>query len=349
MSKEIPIRNIYYMLSYAYDVLKEGDNVYLANEKFRNIYDLFGKIIVNGLKLIIKRGFNKEYVCVVDELSTLRGKLHINDTLKRQGLNFGKLNCEYDMLSKNVLFNQIIKSTIVTLINYKELDKQIKEELIRINRYFQGIDIIKLQKSHFLNIKYNRNNRFYKLVLDICELIYDEVIVTSEKGGTIFKDFIRDNKMATLYEKFILYFYKKELKNVLVYSPILQWQKDSDFNHVGENFLPVMRTDIVLQNDKRQLIIDTKYYTNPLTIRNVSETKKLISTNLYQIYTYINNSTFFGEKIGMLIYPVIDTELDLVYSIQGKKIYVKTLNLSDEWEKIYKRLMEVGSHITYNI
>jgi len=39
----IPIRNIYYMLSYAYDVLKQGENVALANEEFDNIYDLFGK------------------------------------------------------------------------------------------------------------------------------------------------------------------------------------------------------------------------------------------------------------------------------------------------------------------
>jgi 5-methylcytosine-specific restriction enzyme subunit McrC len=77
------------------------------------------------------------------------------------------------------------------------------------------------------------------LILDICELIFDEVIVTSQKGETIFKDFIRDNRMAALYEKFILNFYKKELTSVLVYSPIFQWQKDDDFEHVGESFLPV--------------------------------------------------------------------------------------------------------------
>jgi 5-methylcytosine-specific restriction enzyme subunit McrC len=333
------------MLSYAYDVLKEGDNVNLSDEEFDNIYNLFAKILINGLNLLIKRGFNKEYVCVSDELPVLRGKVSINDTLKRQSFIHGKISCEYDELSSNVLFNQIIKTTIITLINYKKLDKQIKNQLIHVNRYFQEVDAVRLQKSHFSRISYHRNNRFYKLILDICELIFDEVIVTSQKGETIFKDFIRDNRMAALYEKFILNFYKKELTSVLVYSPIFQWQKDDDFEHVGESFLPVMRTDIVLQNKERQLIIDAKYYTNALQIRNVGDTKKLISGNLYQIYTYINNSTFTGEKAGMLIYPVVDTEIDFAYSIQGQKIYVKTLNLNTKWEDIYRRLKEIAEVI----
>ena len=345
MTNEIPIRNIYYMLSYAYDVLKEGDNVNLSNEEFDNIYDLFGKILVNGLSLLIKRGFNREYICMSDELPVLRGKIAINDTLKRQSFILGKLSCEYDELSSNVLFNQIIKTSIITLINYKELDKKIKGELIHINRYFQGIEVIKLQKPHFSRIQYHRNNRFYKLIIDVCELIYDEVLVTSQKGETIFKDFIRDNRMAALYEKFILIFYKKELSSIQVYSPIFQWEKDVDFEHIGENFLPVMRTDIVLQNEKKQLIIDAKYYKNALQIRNVGEAKKLISGNLFQIYAYMNNSTFTGEKAGMLIYPVVDTELDFVYSIQGKKIYVKTLNLNTSWENIYGRLIEIAGVI----
>ncbi|TWH59348.1 5-methylcytosine-specific restriction enzyme subunit McrC [Desulfitobacterium sp. LBE] len=345
MANEIPIRNIYYMLSYAYDVLKEGENVKLADEVFENIYDLFGKILVNGLGLLIKRGFNREYINLSEELPLLRGKIDINETLKRQNHIVGKLNCEYDELSSNVLFNQIIKASITNLVKYKGIDKQIREKLMNINRYFQDIDLIQLQKQHFSRIRYHRNNRFYRLIIDICELLFDEILVSSQKGETIFKDFIRDGRMAALYEKFILNFYKKELSEVQVYSPIFQWDKDSGFEHVGASFLPIMRTDIVLQNEKEQLIMDAKYYSNALQVRNVGDTKKLISGNLYQIYTYINNSTFTGNKSGMLIYPVVDTDMDFVYSIQGKKIYVKTLNLNTSWENIHHRLIDIAKVI----
>lgn len=345
MTNVIPINNIYYMLSYAYDVLKQGDNVNLSNEEFDNIYDLFGKILVNGLSLLIKRGFNKEYIDVSEELPVLKGRININETIKKQIYLFGKLHCEFDEFSSNILFNQIIKTSLNTLIKYKKLDKGIRQQLVNINRYFEGIDVITLEKPHFSRIRFHRNNRFYKLILDICELLYDELIVTSHKGETVFKDFLRDNRMAVLYEKFILNFYKKELTGVRVYSPHIKWNKDIDFAHIGENFLPVMRTDIVLQTKHRQLIIDAKFHSNALQIRNVGDTKKLISSNLYQIYTYLNNSTFDGERAGLLIYPVVDTDLDLVYSIQGKKIYVKTLNLNSKWETIYGRLKEIAEVI----
>lgn len=342
MASVIPIRNIYYMLSYAYDVLKQGGNVNLSNEEFDNIYDLFGKILANGLGSLIKRGFNKEYVNKSDELTVLRGKVAVNETVKRQSYILGKLCCEFDDLSSNILFNQIIKTSIDRLTKYKGLDRNVRQQLVNIGRYFQDIEIIKLEKSHFSRISYHRNNRFYKLIIDICEMIYDETLVTSQRGETLFKDFIRDNRMASLYEKFILNFYKKELSEVYVHSPIFEWGKDTGFAHVGENFLPVMRTDVVLKTRQKQLIIDAKYYTNALQIRNVGDTKKLISSNLYQIYTYINNSTFSGEKIGMLVYPVVDTELNFVYSIQGKRIYIKTLNLNSKWSNIKERLIEIA-------
>lgn len=291
MASVIPIRNIYYMLSYAYDVLNEGDNASLAREDFDNIYDLLGKILANGSKLLIKRGFNREYVCMSDELPVLRGKIDIGDSVRKQNFIRGKLSCEFDELSVNILFNQILKTSIEGLINYKKLDTRVKEELINISRYFQEIESVRLQKFHFSRLSYHRNNRFYRLLIDICELLYDETIVASQKGGTVFKDFIRDRRMATLYEKFILKFYKKELPCLRVYSPIIEWEKDAVFEHVGESFLPIMRTDIVLQSDKTQLIIDAKYYSNALQIRDVGDTKKLISSNLYQIYTYIGEST----------------------------------------------------------
>ena len=104
MTNVIPIKNIYYMLSYAYDVLTQGDNLSLANEEFENIYDLFGKILINGLNPLIKRGFNREYLSVSDELPGLRGKININETLKKQTYIFGRINCEFDELSSKCAF-----------------------------------------------------------------------------------------------------------------------------------------------------------------------------------------------------------------------------------------------------
>ncbi len=330
------------MLSYAYDSLKQGDNLDLSKEEFSNIYDLFGKIIANGTSLLIKRGFIREYINITDELPVIRGKIAVNETLKRQSLVRGKIVCEFDELSSNVLFNQIIKSTINTLINYKELHPDIKAQLVKINRYFHDIDVIQLTKSHFSRIRYHRNNIFYKLIIDICEMIYNEVIVNQQKGETLFKDFIQDRQMAALFEKFILNFYKKKINDIKVESTCIPWDKDIDFNHVDDDLLPIMKTDIVLQSAEKQLIIDAKFYADALQSRYDDNMRKFRSTHLYQIYAYINNSRFAGEKSGMLIYPENGKYLDAATSIHGKKIYVKTINLNEDWESIENRLKMIA-------
>ena len=347
MAIEIPIKNIYYMLCYSYDILEEKENINLSKEDFENIYDLFAKILVNGLRNLIKRGFNKEYVDIKEESSVLRGKIDINETLKKQSHIIGKINCEYSEITSNILFNQIIKTSILKLIKYKDLNKDLRDELKKISYYFNDIDSTKLKKSDFNKLRYHRNNRFYKLIIFICELLFEEQLASSEKGKILFKDFERDNgKMAKLYEKFILNFYKREnIEDVKVHSPIIKWEKDNEFNHIGEDSLPIMKTDIVLEKEGNQLIIDAKYYSNMLKSSNFSDLKKLIPGNLYQIYTYINNSDFKGKKSGMLIYPTVETEVDYVYSIQGKKIYIKTLNLNTDWISIKSRLMEMIEYI----
>lgn len=92
--------------------------------------------------------------------------------------------------------------------------------------------------------------------------------------------------------------------------------------NVGIEFLPEMRTDIVFVNSlkEKQMIIDTKYYSSALKKNNHGEIKKLSSGNLYQIFTYINNSRYPGEVSGMLLYPTTWRELDLEYKINGKVV-----------------------------
>ena len=54
-------KNIYYMLSYAYRVLTQGEFKNLDSEEFDNIHNLFAEIIRLGISNQIKRGLIREY------------------------------------------------------------------------------------------------------------------------------------------------------------------------------------------------------------------------------------------------------------------------------------------------
>lgn len=346
VSPKIPIKNIYYMLCYAWNTLQRDDATLTGMEEFDNIFNLLAKLIISGVKNIIKRGFHREYLDFSDELTLIRGKIAIGDSLKQRSLMRKRLICNYDEFTDNVPFNQILKTTISILIRYPYLDSILKKELIDIRHYFSCIDEIRITSHTFLFLKYNRNNMHYKMLMSICELIYEGLITNEEGKDLKFADFIRDEQMAALYEKFVLNFYKKHLPSnkYRTHSPKIEWGIDIQFDNIGIEYLPQMRTDIVIENDvdKTQTIIDTKYYASALESRNFSETMKLKSGNLFQIYTYVNNSPYAGTVSGMLLYPTTEQELNLEYKMNGKIIKVKTLNLSSNWEAISERLFEIA-------
>ena len=49
IDKNIPIKNIFYMLTYAFKELKHNNYEYISGEKFDNIYDLFAEILSKGI------------------------------------------------------------------------------------------------------------------------------------------------------------------------------------------------------------------------------------------------------------------------------------------------------------
>lgn len=339
------------MLCYAWDVLPiDADQIY-RREEVDDIANLMGRILHHSLQLLIKRGFHREYVEESDELSSLRGRIDVSESIHTQSFIRKRMHCRYDELSIDVPLNRIIKTTLGILLRFPLLDATLKSELRRIAYSFHGVAEIQPSIRVFSTLRYQRNNHHYRMIMGICQLVFEGLLANEENAKTDdekevrMADFVRNRLMAKLYEKFVLNFYKKCLStpNYKVHSPKIPWDIDR-VDSVGLEFLPEMRTDIVLENSttNRQLILDTKYYSETLTQRNFGTKKTLITTNLYQVYTYMGNSLYEGQVLGMLLYPTIDQELDLAYQMpDGRVLYVKTLNLAGEWAEVQRRLMGV--------
>ena len=76
--KGILIRNVYYMLSYAFSSLRKNNYEDVAKEDFERIEDLFAEILYKGISAQLKLGLYREYIHKTAELPLLRGKLDIN-------------------------------------------------------------------------------------------------------------------------------------------------------------------------------------------------------------------------------------------------------------------------------
>lgn len=335
----IPIKNIYYMLYYSWGRLKENELIDVSSIASNDMVNLFARILIKGLNHLIKTGLSRKYSLKEEELKTIRGKLLISDSLKNMSFNNGKAICSYDELSYNCLENQILKSTILLLIKSNLLNSNYKVELKKLLHYFREINLIRLKNKLFYRVKLNKNNRYYLLLLDVCQIIFNNILIDENTGKYKFKDFIKDEReMAYIFEEFIRNFYKQEQNKYKVKRDNISWNFKYS-NIKDKKYIPIMQTDITLRGKQDLIIIDTKYYKNALTKQY--RTEKINSSNLYQITAYMENIKSDKEVHGVLVYPTINEELNLNYDYNGKRISIKTLNLNKEWQYIHARLISI--------
>lgn len=342
--KSIFIKNIYYMLSYAFQILKQSNYDEVASEKFDKAQDLFAAILSKGIAQQLKQGLFREYVTKNETLPVMRGKLDMPNTIRNQIQRKQKLACEFDELSEDNLFNQILKATIHFLIIDDGVDSKRKSTLKKLLVFFDGIQQLEPSEIQWSRLHYQRNNKNYELLMNICYFVLDGMLQTTEKGEYKMTAF-SDDHMARLYEKFILeYYHQHHTYFSEVKAGQVKWNLVGDNSESMMRFLPVMQTDIMLRLNERILIIDAKYYGRTLQTR--FDKYSLHSGNIYQIFTYVKNQDKdnTGNVAGLLLYAKTDEEItpDCTLNMGGNQIGAKTLDLNKEFSLIAAQLDKIA-------
>lgn len=341
--KTIFIKNIYYMLSYAFTTLNQNGFEDIATEEFDNLHNLFAAILAKGIGRQLKQGLYREYIGHKEQLTTIRGKIDIPGTIQDRLAKRRVLTCEYDELSENNVFNQIIKTTVMLLLRHGRVDESRKTDLKKEMLFFSGVDTLDPAGIRWSSLRFQRNNRTYRMLISICQLIIEGMLLTTESGEQRLATFLDEQRMSRLYEKFILEFYAQEHKDeVNATASQIHWALDDG---VG-TYLPIMQSDIMLTRGHRVLIIDAKYYAR--TMQTQYDVSTLHSANLYQIFTYVKNKSAEyrdrqHEVAGMLLYAHTDEAIqpDSTYQMSGSRISVATLDLNQEFPLIAAQLSSI--------
>ena len=336
MNNDYRISNIYYMLSYAFDngKLNELNKRKVDVEKFDNIYDLFSAILIILVNKLIKNGLVKDYIWEIDELNYKK-------SFKRT------LVCEYDQFSSNNYLNRIIKSTLFCLISSNKLSSLYKKNIKKTYLKLQNIELLDIKKISWKLIKYNKGNINYKYIINLCYLILNGLLINESKGKIEFIDFIDEQSMNILFEKFIREYLKKHFPELNPKISKMRWNIDEGYM---VDFIPKMITDITLSYKNKIMIIDTKYYSKIFNSKgfNGYDSKTINSDNWNQINVYVANASYNNDKIvsGMLLYAKTDEDIlpDIATSVMGNKIFVKTIDLTKQkFIEIEKQLQHIAN------
>ena len=330
----IRIQNLYYMLSYAFQILREQGYKQLATEEYENAAELCAAILIKGVTAQAKRGLDKAYVSKTESLSSLCGKINIPASVKEQTMLKKMLICDYDEFSVNIYMNRIIRTTIEVLTR-GEISKDRKKQLRKLLVYFSEVKVLD-QKNINWKLQFNKNNQTYRMLISVCYLILKGLLQTTSDGSIKMMSFFDEQRMSRLYEKFILEYYRKEHPEIKVSSSHIPWNLDDGYSVM----LPVMKSDVMLQKEDKILVIDAKYYSH--TTQSYYNKNTIHSDNLYQIYTYVKNLDVegSGRVAGLLLYAKTDEMIlpDNDYRMGGNIILIKTLDLDCEFIEIKKQL-----------
>ena len=328
------------MLAYAFKVLNEKGYKKIETEEFENVSELLSEILIIGVSKQIKQGLVKDYSDISEDVSSPKGKINITESINTLSFIKGKLNCTYDEFSLNCYLNQILKTTMSLLVK-SDISKTRRKKLKNLLMYFREVDLLDVVDIDW-KIRFDRNNQTYKMLINICYLVVNGLLHTEKSGERKLMGFLDERQLSTLYEKFLLNYYKKEHPEISASAAQIDWQIDDGFDIL----LPKMRSDVTLEYENRILIIDAKFYMSNTQQYYGKDTHH--SDNLYQIFTYVKNKEVElqgkGYEVGgMLLYARTNESIqpDSDYVMSGNRISVKTLDLNQEFEIIKNQLDKI--------
>ncbi|MDQ4141959.1 MAG: hypothetical protein M3142_15740, partial [Bacteroidota bacterium] len=340
---DIPIQNIYYLLSYAWDKIDwQPTPESIGSETGGDPVNLLASMLLPEVQHLLVQGLTTDYKAQKQQVRGIKGKLLLNETFRHNLKSAsGQTICSVEELSPDILPNQIIKTTLLELQQTIGLSTDLHKKISAFLPAFSLVQALPTTSKISVPEQLPRYQLArYRFVLNCCVFIRQNLLPASDGEEYALKSFLKDKKqMAAIFEAFVRNFYRREQTEFLVKSEKVDW-KSGEQTEDAKDYLPAMYTDISLQSTERKIIIDTKFYKKALLSHYQKEI--LHSKHLYQLFAYLQNSslTHSGQTLeGILLYPVVNKELNLEYKLCGNRVRICTLNLNQPWINIKKDLL----------
>jgi 5-methylcytosine-specific restriction enzyme subunit McrC len=345
---QIPIRNAWYILLYAWDMAQWRGRWPAAAEGGPKLLGLLARILSAATRDLLKRQLGRAHTVHRETIRGIRGRIDLAGSLKRLTFERAEAQCVFPDLSVDTPKNRIVRATLHRLAADPRLkhvkaeeESKLRHELRTLVRAMEGVRLLPISAADFSRLQLGRNDRDYALPIAICALIRRLEMPTEEAGDHALTALLRDEiTFHLLFERFVRNFYRLTLEGYEVGRENLDWHDE-----LGCSLVPAMQTDITIVEKRppfRRLIIDTKYSTTTLAATPHGG-PKFKSENLYQLYAYLRTQEHRSDAYrcaeGMLLYPTTGGDLNEAMIVQGHRMRVATVDLSREWEAIETRLL----------
>lgn len=266
------------------------------------LLEVFIENYINEIKKIIRAGLKSQYVDKQVNLNFLKGKILNSLNIKHNHSNRARFYCAFDEFSDNMVYNQLIKSTLLKL-NRVSKSHYNRTSILQLLHYFEPVN----ESSDFISDfkKVSINNRLfvnYKKAISWSEVFLMNKSFTNFSGNS--KNMAILFPMERIFEDYVGYLMKTYANGHEIKTQDKSYYLVS--NHKTKNKFR-LNPDIVATNEdnQEQIIFDTKW--KLLDESKENKNYNISQADMYQLYAYGKkyglNNTFSNEPKLVLLYP----------------------------------------------
>lgn len=242
----------------------------------------------------VRRGLVKRYRLEQDDLPTVRGRILMEEQLRRNLVHQERSACEYDEFDEDHGLNQLFKLTVRMML-WVASNASTQQAVRELLPAFENVSDVPLTRPWMDSIKLDRMSERYGFCLSLAKLFLQGMTTDLYSGSQ--QSFALMFDMAELFERYIGKQMKRALRpnghEVLLQHSKHYLAKDSKSNHR----LFQLRPDIVVTTDRApSCIVDTKWKRLQPAERKLG----VAQADLYQMLAY---SERYQCKSILLLYP----------------------------------------------
>lgn len=164
------------------------------------LLEILIRIFCDKLTEAVRKGMPRRYVDKEDDLSALRGRLHVTRQFTRHAVNPSRLACRFDVLSEDTTLNRIMKAAVLYLFRMSRSSGN-QQWLRELAFVYADIADISPSALRWDDVVIDRTNRQWRELLSMARLFIEGRYQTTTGGAGQGTALLFE--MNTLFEEYV--------------------------------------------------------------------------------------------------------------------------------------------------
>lgn len=330
ISPKISVQHLFFLLSYSLDP-KWWRTTTFAFPPDASLYEAVVVAFLNVLEGALRGGLLHGYRNVQDVLPTIRGRIRIDEQLRRRFGLAPPVEVRYDEFTEDIEENRLLRAALrrVSDVPFRLADT--RQRVRRAEFLLQNVQVGEYHPKQLPDILYTRLNERYRLPIELARLILQATSIDTGSGAVRSAAFLID--MNWVFEKFVVVALREALG--LSAQTLAQGGQGHKF-WLDEDFRVPLKPDISWWESGTCCFVgDAKY--------KRATPDYMPNADLYQLLAYCVAT---GLPSGMLIYAAGECK-DVVHLVRhaGKELHVVSLKLNQEPDAILNDVRGLAARV----